>query len=60
MPELILILVALTTLFLLPLISGLFAKRMGRKFWPWFFLGCLLPMVSVFILFLLPEKTSNT
>jgi len=39
-----------------PLLGGLMAKSFGRSFWIWFFISCLLPYVSCFILVCLPYK----
>jgi len=38
-----------------PLITAFCARRFGRSFWKWFAIGCVLPIVSVYILLLLPE-----
>ena len=32
--------------FVMPFITGVMAVSLGRKFWPWFFLGIPLPFVS--------------
>lgn len=45
---------------LVPFITGLMAVSMGRKFWPWFFLGCLLPFISCIILLCLADKKKTT
>ncbi|PJJ60710.1 hypothetical protein [Hymenobacter chitinivorans] len=37
----------------LPLTTGYCAYSYGRSFWLWFALGCVLPIVSFFILFAL-------
>ncbi|UOQ51977.1 hypothetical protein [Hymenobacter cellulosivorans] len=37
----------------LPLTTGYCAYSYGRSFWLWFTLGCVLPIVSFFILFAL-------
>jgi len=42
-----------------PVISGLMAKSFGRKFWPWFFVGTFLPLVTNVILLCLPDKTKK-
>jgi len=49
----------LTFLFTIPIVTALFARRMGRKPLLWFFIGCLLPVVAVVILFFLPDKSIN-
>ena len=38
-------------LFLVPLITAFYAQSQGRNFWKWFVVGCVLPIISVFILF---------
>ena len=43
--------------FFLPLLAGLMAISFGRKFWPWFFIGMILPLVANIILLCLPEKS---
>ena len=35
--------------------AGRMAKDMGRKFWPWFFIGMVLPLAANFILAFLPS-----
>lgn len=42
-------------LFFVPLTSAFFARSLGRPFWLWFAIGCVLPLISVFILLFLPE-----
>jgi hypothetical protein len=42
-------------IFCVPLTSAFFARSLGRSFWKWFAIGCVLPLVSVFILWFLPE-----
>jgi hypothetical protein len=42
-------------LFFVPLTTAFFARSLGRSFWKWFAIGCVLPLVSVFILWFLPE-----
>ncbi|MEQ1675583.1 MAG: hypothetical protein ABL876_02705 [Chitinophagaceae bacterium] len=37
-------------------VSGQKAKRCGRKFWPWFFIGTALPFIANIILHYLPGK----
>jgi Trk-type K+ transport system membrane component len=43
----------LCALSFLPLTTGYCAYSYGRSFWVWFTLGCVLPIVSFFILFAL-------
>jgi len=59
MPELLLLSLGLMTLFGIPLITGGFARSMGRPFWKWFAIGCCLPVIAVGILFYLPDLTEN-
>ncbi len=42
---------------IIPTISGYYAYTHGRSFWLWFCVGLCLPIVSYFILLLLPDKT---
>lgn len=42
--------------FIFPLITGLMAKSLGRKFWLWFWLGLPLPFVACVILLCLPIR----
>jgi hypothetical protein len=42
--------------FFFPVVTGLMAKTMGRKFWLWFWLGLLLPFVACVILLCLPVR----
>jgi hypothetical protein len=46
----------LAFLLMIPIISGYYAYTHGRSFWLWFFIGCILPVFSYFILLLLPDK----
>lgn len=43
-----------------PLSSAAFAKRMGRPFWAWFFIGLILPGISVLVLFCLPDLSEKS
>ncbi|CAN5463101.1 hypothetical protein BH11BAC2_BH11BAC2_19840 [soil metagenome] len=54
MPEIIILSICLMV-FSPPIISGMFARSQGRRFWVWFFIGCVLPFIAVIIIFLLPE-----
>jgi len=53
--------VSLGLMFLLslPIITSRLAKRMGRTPSLWFFLGVCLPVISTFILFLLPDLSEE-
>jgi MFS family permease len=42
---------------MMPLIAGLMAQGFGRKFWPWFFIGVILPFLANIILLCLPDRT---
>ena len=42
--------------FFLPLIAGLMAVNFGRKFWPWFFIGLILPFIANIIILCLPNR----
>jgi hypothetical protein len=39
----------------IPLITGSFARRMGRSFTKWFFISMILPVVATLLLFFLPD-----
>lgn len=47
----------------IPLISAFYARSLGKNFFAWYFIGMLLPLISVFILILMdkrePEQTDN-
>lgn len=43
----------------LPYLAGQMAKSFGRKFWPWFFLGIPLPIITHIILLCLPDKSKE-
>ncbi|MGZ4033300.1 MAG: hypothetical protein ACXVPU_06645 [Bacteroidia bacterium] len=43
----------------IPIITSRLANRMGRSPKIWFLIGFLLPVISTFILFLLPDLTEN-
>ncbi|WP_400190605.1 hypothetical protein [Hymenobacter sp. B81] len=45
-----LILGAVFVLLWLPLVTGYCARSYDRSFWLWFALGCVLPIVSFFVL----------
>ncbi len=47
----------IAALLVIPLISGYYAVTHGRSFWLWFFIGCILPIFSYFLLLILPDKT---
>ena len=55
------ILVGLIFYFTFPLLTGYCAHQYGRSFGLWFAIGCLLPIISFFVLFLMilwDEKTT--
>ncbi|HEV7229983.1 MAG TPA: hypothetical protein VGO45_01570 [Bacteroidia bacterium] len=47
----------ISALTVFPTISGNLAKTLGRPFMTWFIIGFFLPIISVAILFLLPDKS---
>jgi uncharacterized membrane protein YdjX (TVP38/TMEM64 family) len=54
-----LFLIILLPIFLLPQIAaGYLARQMGRKFWFWFWISFLLPMISLIILMFLEDKSN--
>lgn len=42
----------------IPAICGYYAYTRGRSFWLWFLIGCVLPVISYFIIILLPDKSN--
>jgi energy-coupling factor transporter transmembrane protein EcfT len=40
------------------LATGYLARSYGRDFWMWLLLGCILPVVSIFLLLLLPDRST--
>ena len=53
------VLVGLIFYFTFPLLTGYCALQYGRSFWLWFAIGCVLPIVSfllIFVLIYLDEK----
>jgi len=53
-----LLLLLLLPIILLPQIAaGMLAKQTGRKFWFWFGISFLLPMISIIILLCLKDKS---
>lgn len=55
----LLISLALMGFLSIPIITASFAKRMGRPHRKWFLIGALLPVVSVLILFFLPDLSDE-
>jgi hypothetical protein len=49
----------LSSIMVFPMITANLARRLGRPFKTWFVIGFLLPVISVFILFLLPDKSEQ-
>jgi len=49
----------LLMLFGLPTITFFYAKHLGRKPWPWFFIGILLPGIATIILSFLPDLSED-
>ena len=49
----------LLVLFSIPLVTAVFAKRMGRSPLLWFFIGILLPGIASFIIFFLPDLSES-
>ncbi len=60
MPEIILGAVVLGLLLSPQLLAGFLAKRTGRKFWFWFFISFLIPVISLIILIFLEDKNPAT
>ena len=51
--------IGLLVLLSIPLITAMFAKRMGRNPTLWFFIGILLPGLASLIIFLLPDLSDT-
>jgi MFS family permease len=49
----------LLALLSVPLITAAFANRMGRSPVKWFFIGMVLPVISTFLLFFLPDLSEE-
>ena len=43
----------------IPLITARLAKRMGRRPWPWFFIGMALPVIATLIICFLPDLSET-
>jgi MFS family permease len=56
MPEILLTLLVLGILLTPQLIAGFMARSMGRKFWFWFGISFILPVISIIILVFLEDK----
>lgn len=41
------------------LIAGLLAQSQGRKFWFWFFISFLIPIISIIVLLCLKDKNPD-
>jgi hypothetical protein len=52
--------IGLLVLLSIPIITAMFAKRMGRNLMLWFFIGILLPGIASFIIFLLPDLSEES
>ena len=48
----------LVALLMVPAICAYYAHSRGRSFWLWFLIGTFLPIISYFILLLLPDKSN--
>lgn len=60
MAEILAICIGLCMLLSPQIIAGLIARSMGRKFWFWFFISFLLPVISIFILLSKEDKSGRT
>jgi cytochrome c biogenesis factor len=40
-------------------IAGIFARSQGRKFWFWFFISFLIPIISLVVLVFLDDKSKE-
>jgi cytochrome c biogenesis factor len=41
-------------------IAGIFAVSQGRKFWFWFFISFLIPIISLIVLVFLEDRSEGT
>ncbi len=54
MGEIIVFSIGLLAILGVPIITALFARRMGRRPWLWFFMGLILPGIATVIIFYCP------
>lgn len=59
MPEIPLLIFALGILLSPQIIAGLLAKNQGRKFWFWFLISFLIPVISIIILLCIEDKNPD-
>ncbi|MCX2573511.1 hypothetical protein [Pedobacter sandarakinus] len=59
MPEIIIGSIVLALLLSPQILAGFLAKRTGRKFWFWFLISFLIPVISLIILVLLEDKNPS-
>lgn len=60
MPEILVGSLVLALLLSPQLLAGFLAKRTGRKFWFWFFISFLIPIISLIILIFLEDKNPDS
>lgn len=41
------------------IVAGILAKSRGRRFWVWFFISFLMPIISLVVLLMLEDKSGN-
>lgn len=56
MPEILLLCVMLVP----QIVAGILAKSMGRKFWFWFLISFLIPIISLIVLLFLEDKNEQS
>jgi hypothetical protein len=56
---LLLFLLGMGLILIVPVITALFAKRVGRSPVKWFFISMVLPLIATFLLFLLPDLSEE-
>lgn len=59
MGALMIISLGLLMLMGLPTLTYFYAKQLGRKPWPWFVAGIILPGIATIILSFLPDLSEN-
>ena len=57
--EILIFSLALLAIFSIPILTGSFARRMGRRFWLWFFLAMVLPLIATLLLSILPDLSET-
>jgi len=59
MAELLAIIIGICLLLAPQIIAGMIARSTGRKFWFWFLISFLIPVISIIILLSKKDKSTN-